>query len=343
MDLIFIITLLILGMAIGFLGAMLGIGGGIILIPILTVVFSIDIHSAIAASIVTVVATSTASATQSLGDKLTNIRLAMVLEIATTLGAIAGAITTSHLNISSLAIIFAAMSIYSAYSMIEKINSEKAKQYGNLVLACSFFILSVISSMLYLIPPTIFLICATLLFGYLHATRLTRLPGLPKPEGPKEFETKVETLKSRVADKLMLHNKFFDPAWGKERCYKVANLPRGLALSFLAGNISGLLGIGGGVIKVPAMANEMGVPMKVATATSNFMIGVTAVASAYIYYANGYLMPMLIAPLVLGVVPGSLAGFRFVCRAQGSTIRLIFSILLIFVALIMLSKVLQCV
>jgi uncharacterized membrane protein YfcA len=163
---------------------------------------------------------------------------------------------------------------------------------------------------------------------------------LPKPEGPKEIEAKIETIKNNLADRLKLHGKFFDSATGKERCYKVTNVPRGLALSFLAGNISGLLGIGGGVIKVPAMANEMGVPMKVATATSNFTIGVTAVASAYIYYANGYLMPMLIAPLVLGVVPGSVAGFRFAYRAQGSTIRLIFAALLVFVAFLMLSKVL---
>ncbi|MEM2899323.1 MAG: sulfite exporter TauE/SafE family protein [Thermoplasmata archaeon] len=337
MDIIFLIVLILIGIAIGFLGAMLGIGGGIILIPVLTVVFNIDIHSAIAASIVIVVATSTASATHSLGDKLTNIRLSMVLEIATTSGAIAGAITTSHLKISSLAIIFAAMSIYSAYSMVEKINPEKTKQYGNLVLACSFFLLAVVSSSLYLIPPTVFLLCATGFFAYLHATRLTRLP---KPERPKELETKVETIKSKLADRLKLHGKFFDTATGKERYYKVKNVPRGLALSFLAGNISGLLGIGGGVIKVPAMANEMGVPMKVATATSNFTIGVTAVASAYIYYANGYLMPMLIAPLVLGVVPGSVAGFRFAYRAQGSTIRLIFASLLVFVAFLMLSKVL---
>ncbi len=335
MQLLVVLVLLMLGVIIGILGAMLGIGGGVILIPVLTVAFGISIHSAIAASIVTVVATSTASATQSLGDKLTNIRLAMVLEIATTLGAIAGAITTAHLNIASLSIAFAAISIYSAYSMVEKIYKERAKRYGNLALACSFIILAAISAMLALIPPTIILIAGAFMFVYLHLIANKRAPKL----SPSRNIEKIMEAKGRITKKLMLDGRFHDPATGKEQSYEIVNLPRGLFLSFLAGNISGLLGIGGGIIKVPAMANEMGVPIKVATATSNFMIGVTAVASAYIYYANGFLDPMLIAPLVIGVIPGSLVGFRFATRSQGSTIRLIFACLLVFVAIVMLSKV----
>lgn len=233
--------------AAGFLGSMVGSGGGVLLVPILTLWLHVDIRVAVGASIIAVIATSTTSAIAYVGDELTNVRLGMTLELATAAGAVTGGITAAYLGKSALSAIFAVAMLYTAYHMLRK--QQEAQ-----------------------LSPA-------------EAGQLGRLGAV-----------------------------YHDPHLGRDVGYTVKRLPAGMGISFLAGNVSGLLGIGGGFIKVPAMTLIMGVPMKAAVATSNFMIGVTAVASAYIYFARGDVHPAVAVPTALGVAAGAYAGARLAPR-----------------------------
>ncbi|HRX85643.1 MAG TPA: sulfite exporter TauE/SafE family protein [Phycisphaerae bacterium] len=263
-----------LSLAAGVLGALLGLGGGIIVVPALTLLLGVDIRYAIGASIVSVIATSSGAGAAYVKEHLANIRVAMVLELATTTGALGGAFVAGAIAGRWLYLIFAAALTYAAVAMWRK----------------------------------------------------RALTGVER-DAP-----------DRIADALNLHGSYFDQRTGKERPYRVARTPVGLVLSGVAGVLSGLLGIGGGLIKVPAMALGMGIPIKVASATSNFMIGVTAAASAGVYFTRGDIDPFVAAPTALGVLGGSVVGARLIGRVRGSALRAAFTLVLAVVAVEMLLK-----
>jgi uncharacterized membrane protein YfcA len=242
----------------GFLGSLTGLGGGVVIVPLLTLVFGADIRYAIGASLVSVIATSSGAAAAYVKEGYSNIRIGMFLEIATTVGALVGAYLAAQISTGLIAVIFGLVLIYSAYvSSHEQPQSAANNQRDRL---------------------------ATLL--RLDAT-------YPTPEG---------------------------------LCpYYVQAVPAGFSLMFIAGVLSGLLGIGSGAVKVLAMDQAMRLPFKVSTTTSNFMIGVTAAASAGVYLNRGYIDPGLAMPVVLGVLMGSLLGTRVLVRAHTGFLRLIFS------------------
>jgi uncharacterized protein len=270
----FVLALLSVSVAAGVLGSLLGLGGGIIVIPALTLLFKIDIRYAIGASIVSVIATSSGAAAAYVRERMTNLRVAMVLELATTTGALSGAYLAGLINHRWLFVIFGIVMGYSALMMFRK------RRY---------------------IDDDIV---------------------IPAP----------------WADALRLHSSYFDHSVGKEIVYRVARTRVGLGLMYIAGLVSGLLGIGSGALKVPAMDLAMRLPIKVSTATSNFMIGVTAAASAGVYFVRGDLNPFIAAPVAAGVLIGAILGSRLLGRMQSSTIRVVFMIVLLWVSLQMLVK-----
>jgi uncharacterized membrane protein YfcA len=261
------LLILLVALVVGGLGSMLGIGGGVLLIPLLTGLFGIPIKTAIGASIVSVIATSSAAGAVYVGRGLSNTRLAMVLEIATTLGALAGGITAVLLSPNLLEGLFALVLIYVVYSM----------------------------------------------------RRISGAEQITAPTG-------------------VLDTNYVDSATGATITYGVRNLPLGMGASFLAGHVSGLLGIGGGIIKVPIMSLVMGMPLRAAIATSNFMIGVTAATSAVIYYQRGFLDPNIAIPTALGVLVGAQIGARVGGRIRGNTLKLIFQGLLLVFAVQMIYQ-----
>lgn len=263
------LAIFVVGVLVGALGSMLGIGGGVLLIPLLTSLFGLPIKTAIGASIVSVIATSSAAGTVYVGRGLTHTRLSMVMEIATTLGALAGGITAILISPSALSFIFGAVLFYVTYSMQR----------------------------------------------------------LPKEE-------------QAAAPTGLLDTTYTDPRTGELISYGVRHLPVGMAASFLAGNISGLLGIGGGVIKVPIMTLVMGIPLRAAIGTSNFMIGITAATSAVIYYQHGYVNPSIAIPTALGVLLGAQIGTRVGGRVRSHLLKQIFQVLLIIFALLMIIRAL---
>jgi uncharacterized membrane protein YfcA len=262
-------TLITFGSSVvaGLLGSLLGLGGGIIVVPVLTLLLHVDIRYAVGASIVSVIATSSAAASAYVRERMTNLRVAMVLEIATTSGAISGAFIAGILAGRRLFNIFGVIMGYSAVAMFRKRHEHHADS-----------------------PP------------------------------------------DRWADALRLHDSYFDPAAGKEITYRVARTPIGLVLMYIAGVVSGLLGIGSGGLKVPAMDLAMGLPMKVSTATSNFMIGVTAAASAGVYFARGDIDPFIAAPVAAGVLMGATGGSKLLGKIQSRVIRLLFVVVLLYVS-----------
>jgi uncharacterized protein len=272
--LIFLVETFLVSMGAGVFGALLGLGGGVILVPILTLVLGIDIHYAIGASIVSVIATSSGAAAAYLRDGVTNIRVAMFLEIGTTLGAIFGAFIAGFIGGPGLFIVFGLVLAYSAYAMYRRRDAE-----------------------------------------------------LP---------TGVEM--GPLANFLQLGSSYFDTALNRMVIYNVRGARYGLPLMFVAGAVSGLLGIGSGVLKVPAMDIAMKLPMKVSTATSNMMIGVTAAASAGVYFIRGDVNPFIAAPVAMGVLIGATLGTRIMMRTKSTVIRRVFIIVLGFVALQMLVK-----
>jgi len=271
---LFTFSAFLISVAAGALGSLLGLGGGIIVIPALTLLFKIDIRYAIGASIVSVIATSSGAAAAYVRERMTNLRVAMVLEVATVSGAISGAFLAGHLKIRYLYIIFGLVMGYSALMMFRK-----------------------------------------------------------RARGDAE-----DPIPAPWADYLRLHNSYYDEALHQEVDYHVARTRIGLGLMYIAGVVSGLLGIGSGALKVPAMDLAMRLPIKVSTATSNFMIGVTAAASAGVYFMRGDIDPFVTAPVAAGVVIGATAGSRLLGIVHSRMIRVVFVLVLLWISLQMLVK-----
>ncbi|MFN6488043.1 MULTISPECIES: sulfite exporter TauE/SafE family protein [unclassified Nostoc] len=255
----------------GFLGALTGLGGGVVIVPFLSVVCGVDLHYAIGASLVSVIATSSGAASAYVKEGYTNIRLEMFLEIATTFGAVAGAVVAAKISTGAIAIVFGIVLLYSAYL------SRKP-----------------------------------------YSENIDNLP--PDP----------------LATRLKLNSTY--PTSTGEQSYNVRGVPFGFGLMFIAGVLSGLLGIGSGALKVLAMDQIMHIPFKVSTTTSNFMIGVTAAASAGIYLNRGYIDPGLAMPVMLGVLCGAVLGARVLVRARVQLLRNIFSGVILVLALEMIYK-----
>ncbi len=255
----------------GFLGALTGLGGGVVIVPFLSVVCRVDLHYAIGASLVSVIATSSGAASAYVKEGYTNMRLGMFLEIATTFGAIAGAVVAAKISTGAIAIVFGIVLLYSAY--------------------------------------------------------LSRKP---------YFENIDNLPPDPLATSLKLNSTY--PTAAGEQSYNVRGVPFGFGLMFIAGVLSGLLGIGSGALKVLAMDQIMHIPFKVSTTTSNFMIGVTAAASAGIYLNRGYIDPGLAMPVMLGVLCGAVLGARVLVRARVQLLRNIFSGVILVLALEMIYK-----
>ena len=262
-------TLFVVAIAAGFLGALTGLGGGVILTPALTLLFGVDLRYAIGASLVSVIATSSGAASAYVREGYTNVRIGMFLEVATTFGAIAGAFFAARVSTSALAVIFGLVLLHSAWL----------------------------------------------------STR-----GHPV--------TQEAPVADPLAARLRLDGTYPTPQGS--RPYHVQRPATGLALMFGAGTLSGLLGIGSGALKVIAMDRVMRIPFKVSTTTSNFMIGVTAAASAGIYLNRGYIDPVLTMPVMLGVLAGSLAGARILVGASVRVLRIIFGVLVAALAIEMI-------
>ena len=256
----------------GLLGSLTGLGGGVVLVPLLTIFFKVDIRYAIGASLVSVIATSSGAAAAYVKEGFSNIRIGMFLEIATTLGALGGAFLAAFVSTQALAIIFGMTLLYSAYLS----RKPRTREQRNL-------------------PP------------------------------------------DPLATKLKMNGSFPSEEGGM-RHYNVQHVPAGFSLMFGAGALSGLLGIGSGAVKVLAMDQTMKMPFKVSTTTSNFMIGVTAAASAGVYLARGYIDPGLAMPVMLGVLAGSLIGARILVKAETKVLRWVFSVVIVVLGAQMIYK-----
>jgi hypothetical protein len=267
----FTILIAIGSLVAGLLGALTGLGGGVVIVPLLTLAFGVDIRYAIGASLVSVIATSSGAAAAYLKEGYSNIRVGMFLEVATTIGAVTGAYLAVSTPTKAIAIIFGVVLLYSAYSA-------------------------------------------------------------NKP--PKDSQT--DDPPDRWAALLKLDGKY--PTTRGEKSYHVRHVPAGFGLMYIAGVLSGLLGIGSGAVKVLAMDQAMRIPFKVSTTTSNFMIGVTAAASAGIYLHRGYVDPGIAMPVMLGVLTGALIGARILPGAKVRTLRLVFSIVIGALAVEMILK-----
>ena len=258
----FSLILFVTSIAAGLLGALSGLGGGVVIVPVLTVIFRVDIHYAIGASLVSVIATSSGAAAAYVREGFSNIRVGMFLEIATTLGAILGAWLTTRVPTHAIGIVFGLVLLYSAWASFKQHHDALSQHPDPL------------------------------------AVRLRLLGSLPT--GPNTHED-----------------------------YVAQRVPLGFSLMGIAGTLSGLLGIGSGAVKVIAMDQAMRLPFKASTTTSNFMIGVTAAASAGLYLRSGYLAPALVMPVMLGVLIGSLIGSRMLSAAKVRTLRTVFALVIV--------------
>jgi hypothetical protein len=270
----FTLLLFAVGVVAGGLGALLGLGGGFIVVPALTLVFGVNIRLAIGASIVAVIATSSGAAVAYVRDHLANMRIGMFLEMATTTGAVTGAFLGSVLVPRVLYLIFAVALGQSAIAVGRRKSLED------------------------------------------------------RPPPPADA----------LADSFGLHGSYLDVARGRVVQYQVARTKVGLALMYVAGTVSGLLGVGSGTLKVPAMDLAMGLPIKISTATSNFMIGVTAAASAGVYFARGDIDPFITAPVAVGVLGGAIVGARLLGGINPRRLRTLFALSVFVVAVDMLVK-----
>jgi uncharacterized membrane protein YfcA len=253
----------------GFLGSLTGMGGGVVIVPLLTIFLGVDLRYAVGASLVSVIATSSAAAAAYVKDGYTNIRVGMFLEGATTMGAMAGAVLAAFVPVSAISIVFGVVLVWSAYL----------------------------------------------------STR-------------RHPETAADALPDRLATLLRLDSTYPTPEGPKS--YHVRGVPAGYAIMFVAGTLSGLLGIGSGALKVLAMDQVMRLPFKVSTTTSNFMIGVTAAAGAGVYLNRGYVDPTLSMPVMLGVLVGALLGARVLVGAKPRVLRIVFAVVLVALGLQMI-------
>lgn len=270
---LFVVVMFLSAIGAGMLGSLVGLGGGILIVPILTIGFGVDIHLAIGASIISVIATSSGAAAAFVRDHMTNIRVAMLLELATSFGAVSGAIVAAWINPKALFFLFGGILIFSVFPMIKKLGEEIPKGVVN----------------------------------------------------------------DDLANRLRLNSYYPDRKHGVVH-YNVTRVPLGFVMMYVAGIVSGLLGIGSGALKVLAMDTAMRLPIKVSSATSNFMIGVTAAASSGIYFWRGDIVPEIAAPVALGVLAGATVGARLLVRFRSETIRRIFIVVLVIVAVQMFLK-----
>jgi len=260
-ELWFAVILFFSSMGAGLLGALSGLGGGVVIVPLLTIAFHVDIHYAIGASLVSVIATSSGAAAAYVREGFSNIRVGMFLEIATTLGALVGAWLTTKVPTQAIGVVFGLVLLYSAYASLKQKHAEMTEKPDPL------------------------------------AMRLRLKGDVPAEDG--------------------LHH------------YVAQRVPVGFGLMWMAGALSGLLGIGSGAVKVIAMDQAMRLPFKVSTTTSNFMIGVTAAASAGLYWRSGYMAPSLVMPVMLGVLAGSLIGSRLLVKAEVRTLKMVFALVIV--------------
>lgn len=274
-----ILQFMLIAVFAGFLGSLVGLGGGIIITPALTILFGFDIKYAIGASIVAVIATSSGSAIAFVKDHVSNMRVGMLLEVFTTAGGVVGALMAGVFSSKLLYIFFSLILLNSFYGMLKKTGL------------------------------------------------ITKV---------KKEEENVEN--DKYADKYKLNSTYYDKATGETVKYNVTNVPQGSLVMFGAGFASGLLGIGSGAFKVVALDSYMKLPIKVSTATSNFMMGVTATASALIYFFNGTINPVVAAPIAIGTLIGSRTGAKVMQRLDAKYIRYIFLPILLFTIINMFLK-----
>lgn len=268
------LVLFLIAIVAGVAGAILGLGGGIIIVPALTLLFKVPMRTAVAASTVSIIATSTGAAVAYLNDKLTNIRVAMWLEMGTATGALTGALVAGYLNQRLLFILFGVLLGYSGWNMVRTRGHERIRTV--------------------------------------------------EPDA--------------VSRRLRLAGSYHDQALKRQVDYQVTHSIPGLVIMYFSGMAAGLLGIGAGIFKVPAMDQVMGLPFKASTATSNFMIGVTAASGAVVYFARGDVQPLVTGPVVLGVLLGALVGARLMVRMKAATVRRLFIPLIVYTAAVMIYK-----
>lgn len=267
--LIFTLVVLIGAFLAGLLGSLTGLGGGVIIIPLLTLVLGVDVHYAIGASIISVIATSSGSAAAYVKEGITNVRIGMFLELATTISAITGVIIATYMKADYIKVVFGLILLFSAYSMLKK-KIDHSNNEQTSVLANYF-----------------------------------KLNGsYPTPDGMKH--------------------------------YAVHRVLGGFAMMFVAGTLSGLLGIGSGALKVLGMDNIMKIPFKVSTTTSNFMMGVTAAASALVYLHKGQIDPGIAMPVTLGVISGATIGAKILLKTNTDKLKIVFAVVISFLALQMI-------
>lgn len=267
--------MLVVGVVAGLMGSILGLGGGILITPALTLM-GVDIKYAIAASIIAVIATSSGSAIAFLKDDVLNIRVAMFLEIFTTVGALIGALLTGYFDGTVLYFLFGSLLIFQAWNMWKKLRARN--------------------------------------------------------------DEKVEVNHDALAEKLQLNGSYYDKNTKKYVSYSLKNVPGGAMVMFGAGIASGLLGIGSGAFKVMAMDGVMKMPLKPSTSTSNLMMGVTAAASAVIYFFSGMIQPVIAVPIALGIIIGSSIGARVMQYLPAKLIRQIFIPFVLLMALQLILK-----
>lgn len=271
----FVLLMFFISILAGMFGSIVGLGGGIVVIPVLTILMGVDIHFAIGASIVAIIGTSSGAASTYVRDRVTNLRVGMFLELASASGAITGAAVAAYTNSAALEAVFGGILLVSLVPMVMKI-------------------------------------------------------GVEVPESPEL---------SGLSKRLGLTGSY-NESDGRVVNYNATRPVEGLAGTAVAGVLSGLLGIGGGAFKVLSMDLAMKLPMKVSTTTSNFMIGVTAAASAGIYFARGDVDPIIVAPVALGILIGAALGARLLLRSRNTTVRKVFAVVLAVAAIEMILSAL---
>lgn len=269
-----LLGIFMMSLVAGTFGSILGLGGGIIVVPALTLLFGFDYRTAVAASAVSIIATSSGAAISYLKQRVTNTRIAMLLEVGTTAGALVGAMVAAYLSTKALFWTFAVLMVYMAYSMFQARKQE--------------------------LPPAV------------------------EPDS--------------LSRALRLEGSYYDQALKRQVDYKAARTLPAFAVMFVSGGLSALLGIGGGTFKVLAMDQIMKLPYKVSTATSNFMIGVTAATSALVYFIRGDVDPIVATPVALGVLAGAQIGSKLMMKMKVRTMRMIFIPVLLYTAIQMVMK-----
>jgi len=272
----FFCAVLLTSVAAGTVGAVLGLGGGILLVPILTIFFGVDLHYAMGASIISVIATSSGAAASYLRTGLSNVRIGLFLAMATIAGALTGAVLAGIAPVRWLELILGLALAYSAFTTLKQLNVE-----------------------------------------------------LP-----------ADVADDRLALRFRLGGVYYDRVLDQQVKYRATRVGWGFVAMYGAGVLSGLLGIGSGAFKVLAMDYFMRLPMKVSTATSNFMIGLTAAASAGIYWSRGDIHPLIVAPVAIGVLFGAYLGTALIARMRNTTVRKVFLPIVIYLALSMILRAL---